>query len=70
MKNNLSRRDFIQRSLAAGIGLAALKDIASFSTPVASGMKLGLCTYLWGQNWDLPTLISNCEKTGYLGIVF
>jgi sugar phosphate isomerase/epimerase len=31
-------------------------------------MKLGLCTYLWGQDWDLPSLIKNCEKTKVLGI--
>lgn len=31
-------------------------------------MKLGLVTYLWAKDWDLPTLISNCEKTGYLGV--
>ncbi|MBN1815999.1 MAG: sugar phosphate isomerase/epimerase [Sedimentisphaerales bacterium] len=33
-----------------------------------SKMKLGLVTYLWGQDWDLPTLIANCEKTGYKGV--
>lgn len=68
MKNNLSRRIFIQRSFAAGIGLAAFKNMPDFSAPAASGMKLGLCTYLWGQDWDLPTLIDNCEKTGFMGI--
>ncbi|MEQ6119131.1 TIM barrel protein [Reichenbachiella sp. MALMAid0571] len=31
-------------------------------------MKLGLVTYQWGKDWDLPTLISNCEKTGLLGV--
>lgn len=31
-------------------------------------MKLGLVTYLWGQDWDLPTLIANCEKTGFEGV--
>jgi len=31
-------------------------------------MKLGLVTYLWGRDWDLPTLIANCEKTGFLGV--
>ncbi|MCP4639148.1 MAG: TIM barrel protein, partial [bacterium] len=25
-------------------------------------------TYLWGQDWDLPTLIGNCEKTGLQGV--
>lgn len=68
MKNNLTRRLFIQRSVAAGIGLAAMKNPEAFPIPVNSGMKLGLCTYLWGQDWDLPTLIANCEKTGLLGL--
>ena len=31
-------------------------------------MKLGLVTYQWGRDWDLPTLIANCEKTGLLGL--
>ena len=31
-------------------------------------MKFGLVTYLWGQYWDLPTVIANCEKTGVLGV--
>ncbi|MHC4145294.1 MAG: DUF6807 family protein [Planctomycetota bacterium] len=33
-----------------------------------SKMKFGLVTYLWGQDWDLPTLIANCEKTEVLGV--
>lgn len=31
-------------------------------------MKLGLVTYQWGKDWDLPTLIANCEKTGFMGV--
>lgn len=31
-------------------------------------MQLGLVTYLWGQDWDLPTLIKNCEKTKLYGV--
>jgi len=31
-------------------------------------MKLGLVTYLWGAEWDLPTLIANCEQTGFEGV--
>jgi sugar phosphate isomerase/epimerase len=68
MKNDLSRRLFIQRTFAAGISLAALKNMPELLNLSSGGMKLGLCTYLWGQDWDLPTLISNCEKTGYQGI--
>ena len=68
MENNLSRRFFIQRSFTACIGLAAMKHLPAFSNPANSGMNLGLCTYLWGQNWDLPALIASCEKTGFLGL--
>ena len=31
-------------------------------------MKLGMVTYLWGAKWDLPTLIHNCEATGFAGV--
>jgi len=31
-------------------------------------MKLGMVTYLWGADWDLPTLIKNCEATGFEGV--
>lgn len=31
-------------------------------------MKFGLVTYQWGKDWDLPTLISNCEKAGFQAV--
>ena len=31
-------------------------------------MQLGLVTYMWGADWDLPTLIKNCEQTGFAGV--
>ncbi len=64
----LSRRMFIQKSLAAGIGLSAFNRMQPFSDMADAGMRLGLCTYLWGQDWDLPELITNCEETGLLGL--
>jgi sugar phosphate isomerase/epimerase len=64
----ISRRQFIGRTLSAGVGLAALRKLPDFLPPAPSGMKFGLVTYMWGFDWDLPTLISNCEKTGYLGV--
>ncbi len=68
MKNELSRRKFIQTSLSAGVALAFLKDFPELVNKAQSGMKLGLVTYQWGRDWDLPTLIANCEKTGLLGL--
>lgn len=31
-------------------------------------MQLGLVTYQWGADWDLPTLIKNCQETGFAGV--
>ena len=65
MKNVLTRRSFIQRSLAAGIGIASIRDLAEALPIRKSEMKFGLVTYQWAKDWDLPTIIANCEKTGY-----
>jgi sugar phosphate isomerase/epimerase len=31
-------------------------------------MQLGLVTYMWGAEWDLSTLIKNCQATGFRGV--
>lgn len=31
-------------------------------------MRLGLVTYNWGKNWDLPTIIRHCTATGFGGV--
>ncbi len=31
-------------------------------------MKMGLVTYLWGKDWDVPTLIKNCTEASILGV--
>lgn len=58
------RRDFLKKTLVSGL---ALSTLGAWS-PKASSMKFGLVTYLWGKDWSLPELISNCEKTGYQGV--
>ncbi len=68
MNSNLSRRNFIQTSLTAGLGFSLLDPFTGFASEKKSGMKLGLVTYQWAKDWDLPTLIANCEKTGFLGV--
>ncbi len=68
MKAELSRRKFIQTSLSAGVALAIFRDFPDLVKSTPKGMKLGLVTYQWGRDWDLPTLIANCEKTGLLGL--
>ena len=68
MEKKLSRRNFLQNSVVAGIGLSLIDPFSVIASAKKSEMKLGLVTYLWAKDWDLPTLISNCEKTGYLGV--
>ena len=70
-----SRRDFLVRSGGAAAGLLSAAcltscgDMRLFSTRKrGSEMRFGLVTYLWGKDWDLPTLIRNCETTKVLGV--
>jgi sugar phosphate isomerase/epimerase len=65
---NITRRGFIQQSLSAGIGIAALSRLPDLTAAARGKMKFGLVTYQWGRDWDLPTLIANCEKAGYYGV--
>ncbi len=68
MDINHSRRSFLQKSLVAGVGLSLIDPVSAHAMMKKSRMKLGLVTYQWGKDWDLPTLIANCEKAGFLGV--
>ena len=50
-----------------GLGLTVLKPLlfSCSGNNSNAGMKFGLVTYQWGKDWDLPTLIRNCEEAGY-----
>lgn len=65
---NSSRRSFLLKSMAAGLGITTLGQLPLAAFAKKSNMKLGLVTYQWGKDWDLPTLIANCEKSGLLGV--
>lgn len=66
--NNLSRRQFLKNTLLSGAGLAVLPVLPLDALPRESKMRFGLVTYEWAKDWDLATLIHNCEKTGVLGV--
>jgi sugar phosphate isomerase/epimerase len=42
--------------------------LANESRDQRTAIRLGLVTYNWGRDWDLPTVIANCEKTGFAGV--
>lgn len=66
-----NRRQFLRTSFALGSAVASMRSLgalAALADKPGSKMQLGFCTYLWGQDWDLPTLIANCEKANVLGV--
>ena len=67
-----ARRDFLKQSMYFGAAVVAstplAKVLAQNSARRGAKMKFGLVTYLWGQDWDLPALIANCEKAGISGV--
>ena len=67
----VNRRKFVQKSLAgAAAATCILASTRSRGGPAfeKSPIRFGLVTYLWGRDWDLPTLIHNCEASGVLGV--
>ena len=74
----VNRRDFLGQVAVAG-SAAVLASGPLASGPLAHGrdvaadkpgsrMRFGLVTYLWGQDWNLPTLIANLEKSRVFGV--
>ena len=68
MQKYLSRRNFIQKSIISGVGLATVNPFSAWAAPKKQEIRLGLVTYQWAKDWDLPTLLTNCRKTGILGV--
>ncbi len=67
--HNRTRREFLRESLYLGAGALTFGSLSKVMADMAGDqMRLGLVTYLWGQDWDLDTLIANCAKTKVLGV--
>jgi sugar phosphate isomerase/epimerase len=65
----MNRRHFLSSSLGASAALLSLPLTRAFAAqPPGSRMAYGLVTYQWAKDWDLPTLIRNCEKSGVSGV--
>src|SRR5579863_530012 len=73
------RRSFLKRAGAAVAGLGgalpfasrdAVARAANQSTSAASPppFHLGLVTYELAKDWDIDTIIKNCEATGFEGV--
>lgn len=69
----MSRRDFLAGSVGAAVGVYSLgglrpSPLRAAESSAKSKMRFGLTTYTWGKDWDIPTLITNCEKAGLYGV--
>ncbi|TDI69793.1 MAG: sugar phosphate isomerase/epimerase [Bacteroidetes bacterium] len=66
----MKRRTFLQRTTlgAVTLGLPLFHNISCSAGYAKSKMKMGLVTYLWGKDMDIPTLISSCQKSGLEGV--
>src|SRR5882672_11846548 len=69
-----NRRSFL-RTAGAGLGalgfasqaaFAAGEPSASFAKP--SKIRLGTVTYNLAKDWDVPTIIKNCEEAKFDGV--
>ncbi len=61
-----SRRHFLHTVLGTSAAAAFAAD--SKLTYKGENIQFGLVTYMWGADWDLPTLIKNCETAGVLAV--
>lgn len=73
-KRAMLRREFLKRSLGtvavAGVAGSSLacRPLALLSGGKPKQTRLGFTTYTWGKPWDIPSLITNCEKVRILGV--
>ena len=66
---DINRKTFLKEvSLLAGASLISANVLADMMRGTKHDMKLGFVTYLWGKDWDVPTLIKNCTESNIHGV--
>lgn len=67
----MNRRVFLKGAALSLLAAQALdRSVKGAEAAEASGrrMRIGTVTYNIAKDWDLPTLIKNCEATGFEGV--
>lgn len=62
-----TRRQFFSTALGTAFAAPLLSQETKLSYK-GENIHFGLVTYMWGADWDLPTLIKNCETADVLGV--
>src|SRR5215210_1325085 len=73
---NSTRRSFLKATALSGVTLAMARAPGFAADAVGQKsflgrqprMKLGTVTYNLAQDWDVPTIIKNCEAAGFQGV--
>lgn len=68
LPNSMTRRRFVAATAAAGSLTLLPTALRAGPADPKSQMMLGLVTYLWGRDWELPALIENCEQAEIHGV--
>lgn len=68
MKNRISRKEFIKYLSASSTALLIPGFNSISENNNKNSMKLGLVTYQWGKDWDIISLIKNCELAEIYGV--
>lgn len=75
----MKRRSFLKSGIGFTSAMGLEASIRSLAAPATSAVppnstdapppfKLGLVTYQLAQDWDIETIIKNCEATGFEGV--
>ena len=71
----ITRREFMVRSTQGAVGILAATALTSCNTLKVSSkdkqgskIRFGLVTYELAKDWDLPTLLKNCETAKVYGV--
>ncbi len=70
--SDVTRRDFLKTTVlttaTASAGVFGLTRPGYSQDKKGADIRYGLVTYQWGKDWDLPTLLKNCEQAKVLGV--
>lgn len=63
-----TRRRFLRQTSATAASILGMTAIAKALRPEGENISFGLCTYQWGAEWDIPTIITNLKQLGIKGV--
>ncbi len=70
--NGLTRRGFLGVGALGAAGLSLAREVedppAAEPAASASPLKIGIVTYNIAKDWDLPTILENCQAAKYDGV--